>query len=71
MLYHFIKLLLLSIVVFICIPLSVFIGLVVSVVLNNAHVGYGVTVVLFICTILFAAIEGIITIYQMVRMLWR
>lgn len=71
MLYHFIKLILLAAIVFISFPICVLLGLFVAVLLGNASVGYWTTVICAVSIVLFVIVEGVITIYQMVKMVWK
>jgi len=71
MLYHFIKLILLAATVFIGFPLSFLLGLLVTVVLRNAEVGYWTVVICVVSIVLFVIVEAIITISQMVKMVWK
>jgi hypothetical protein len=71
MLYHFIKLILLAAIVFISFPICVLLGLFVAVLLGNALIGYWTTVICAVSIVLFVIVEGVITIYQMVKMVWK
>ncbi len=71
MLYHFIKLILLAAIVFISFPICVLLGLFVAVLLGNALIGYWTTVICAVSIVLFVIMEGVITIYQMVKMVWK
>lgn len=71
MLYHFIKLILLAAAVFIGFPICVLLGLFVAVLLGNALIGYWTTVICTVSIVLFVIVEGVITIYQMVKMVWK
>ena len=71
MLYHFIKLILLAAIAFISFPICVLLGLFVAVLLGNALIGYWTTVICAVSIVLFVIVEGVITIYQMVKMVWK
>ena len=71
MLYHFIKLILLAAIVFISFPICVLLGLFVAVLLGNALIGYWTTVICAVSIVLFVFVEGVITIYQMVKTVWK
>ena len=71
MLYHFIKLILLAAIVFISFPICVLLGLFVAVLLGNALIGYWTTVICAVSIVLFVIVEGVITIYQMVKSVWK
>ena len=71
MLYHFIKLILLAAIVFISFPICVLLGLFVAVLLGNASVGYWTTVICAVSIVLFVIVESVITIYQMVKLVWK
>ena len=71
MFYHFIKLILLAAIVFISFPICVLLGLFVAVLLGNALIGYWTTVICAVSIVLFVIVEGVITIYQMVKMVWK
>ena len=71
MLYHFIKLILLAAIVFISFPICVLLGLFVAVLLGNASVGYWTTVICAVSIVLFVIVESVITIYQMVKSVWK
>ncbi len=71
MFYHFIKLILLAATIFIGFPICVLLGLFVAVLLNNASVGYWTTVICAVSIVLFVIVEGAITIYQMVKSVWK
>lgn len=71
MLYHFIKLILLAATIFISFPICVLLGLFVAVLLGNALIGYWTTVICAVSIVLFVIVEGVITIYQMVKMVWK
>ena len=71
MFYHFIKLILLAAIVFISFPICVLLGLFVAVLLGNALIGYWTTVICAVSIALFVIVEGVITIYQMVKMVWK
>jgi hypothetical protein len=61
-------------VLMICIPIgyffSVMSGLIVSVMLKNAQLGYYVTVICAVCITLFVIVESLITLYAMVKSVW-
>jgi len=71
MFYHFIKLILLAAIVFISFPICVLLGLFVAVLLGNALIGYWTTVICAVSIVLFVIVEGVITIYQMVKTVWK
>lgn len=71
MLYHFIKLILLAAIVFISFPICILLGLFVAMLLGNALIGYWTTVICAVSIVLFVIVEGVITIYQMVKMVWK
>ncbi len=71
MLYHFIKLILLAAIVFIGFPICILLGLFVAMLLGNALIGYWTTVICAVSIVLFVIVEGVITIYQMVKMVWK
>ena len=71
MFYHFIKLILLAAIVFISFPICVLLGLFVAVLLGNALIGYWTTVICAVSIVLFVIVEGVITIYQMVKSVWK
>jgi len=71
MFFHFIKLILLAATVFIGMPVSVLLGLFITVILGNALIGYYTTIICAVAIIIFAAVESIITIAQMVKMVWK
>jgi hypothetical protein len=43
----------------------------VAVLLGNALIGYWTTVICAVSIVLFVIVEGAITIYQMVKMVWK
>ena len=71
MFYHFIKLILLAAIVFISFPICVLLGLFIAVLLGNALIGYWTTVICAVSIVLFVIVEGVITIYQMVKSVWK
>ncbi len=71
MFYHFIKLILLAAIVFISFPICVLLGVLVAVLLDNALIGYWTTVICAVSIVLFVIVEGAITIYQMVKSVWK
>ena len=71
MFYHFIKLILLAAIVFIGFPICILLGLFVAMLLGNALIGYWTTVICAVSIVLFVIVEGVITIYQMVKIVWK
>jgi hypothetical protein len=61
----------LAAIVFISFPICVLLGLFVAVLLGNALIGYWTTVICAVSIVLFVIVEGAITIYQMVKMVWK
>jgi hypothetical protein len=71
MFYHFIKLILLAATIFVGFPICVLLGVFVAVLFGNALIGYWTTVICAVSIVLFVIVEGAITIYQMVKSVWK
>jgi hypothetical protein len=71
MFYHFIKLILLAATIFVGFPICILLGVFVAVLLGNALIGYWTTVICAVSIVLFVIVEDVITIYQMVKMVWK